>query len=169
MVFGIYKKWLLRRLKRQGLQISDDCRLLASPKSCFGTEPYLISIGRHVTITSKVQFITHDGGTYVFRFSPEFQDVIKYGRITVHDNCFLGFGAIILPGVNIGPNSVVAAGSVVSKHIPPGQVWGGAPAKYICTTEEYSRESLRKTPDYNRRAYRKDKKTELLRHYPYPW
>jgi acetyltransferase-like isoleucine patch superfamily enzyme len=134
-----------------------------------GTEPYLVSIGRHVTITSRVSFITHDGGTWVFRERPEFLHVIKYGRIIVHDNCFIGFSAILLPGVSIGPNSVVAAGAVVANDVPPGEVWGGVPARRICTVEEYSARALRDCPLYDRDAYRRDKKRELLKLFPYPW
>jgi len=168
MLNRLQKKWQMWRLKRQGLQIADDCRLLARP-SCFGSEPYLVSIGRHVTITSGVRFITHDGGTWVFRERPEFLDVIRYGRITVRDNCFLGVGATILPGVSIGPDSVVAAGAVVLRDIPPGEVWGGVPARFICTVEEYANKARHENPVYDRAIYRLDKKTELLRHFPYPW
>ncbi|MEM5788460.1 MAG: acyltransferase [Syntrophobacteraceae bacterium] len=148
--------------------MAEDCRLLAWP-GCFGSEPYLVSIGRHVTITSGVNFITHDGGTWVLRKSPEFRDVISYGRITVHDNCFIGLGATILPGVSIGPDSIVAAGAVVAGDIPPGEVWGGVPARRICKVEEYAAKVMRETPAYEKEAYRRDKKSELLRLFPYPW
>ena len=132
MLLRLYKKWLLRRLKKAGLQIADDCRLLAWP-SCFGAEPFLVSIGRHVTITSRVRFITHDGGTWVFRDLPELREVIKYGRIIVHDNCFIGFGATILPGVSIGPNSIVAAGAVVEGAVVASAAIVAAPfAAYSC-------------------------------------
>ncbi|MEN6439701.1 MAG: acyltransferase [Syntrophobacter sp.] len=168
MLYQLHKEWRMWRLRRQGLQIADDCRLLADP-SCFGSEPYLISIGRHVTITCGVRFVTHDGGTWVFRSRPEFRDVIKYGRIIIRDNCFLGIGAIIMPGVSIGPDSVVSAGAVVLKDIPPGEVWGGVPARFIRTVEEYASQALAEIPEYDRKAYRTDKKSELLRHFPYPW
>jgi acetyltransferase-like isoleucine patch superfamily enzyme len=168
MIREIYRRWLLKRLRSQGLKIADDCRLIASP-SCFGSEPYLIAIGRHVTISAEVTFLTHDGGTWVFRGNPESSNVIKYGRITIHDNCFIGFGTTILPGVSIGPNAITAAGSVVTKDVLAGQVWGGVPAKYICSVEEYAQKSMRDNPAYNRESYRKDKKSELLRLFPYPW
>ncbi len=126
----IYKIWSfsktkhLRNLQRQGLQLGEGSRILADPK-CFGSEPYLVSIGRRVTVTSGCKFITHDGGTWVFREQQEYRKVIKYGRITIHDNCFIGMGSTVMPGVSIGPNSVVAAGAVVTKNVPAGEVWGG--------------------------------------------
>jgi tetrahydrodipicolinate N-succinyltransferase len=42
-----------------------------------------------------------------------------------------------LPGVRIGPNSVVGAGAVVTKDVPPGTVVAGCPAATICTIGEY--------------------------------
>ncbi len=163
-----YRQWLLRNMKRRGLQIADDCRLLAWP-SCFGSEPWLVSIGRHVTITYGVRFITHDGATWVFRNRAEYSGVIRYGRITVHDNCFIGTESVILPGVSIGPNSVVAAGAVVRKDVPPDEVWGGVPARYLCKVEDFARKALRETPPYDLINYRRNKREELLRHFPYPW
>ena len=44
---------------------------------------------------------------------------------------WIGSGAIVLPGVSIGDNSVIAAGSVVTKDIPENSVYGGNPAKFI--------------------------------------
>jgi acetyltransferase-like isoleucine patch superfamily enzyme len=44
---------------------------------------------------------------------------------------FIGARCIILKGVTIGEKSIVAAGSVVTKNIPEGEVWGGNPAKFI--------------------------------------
>jgi acetyltransferase-like isoleucine patch superfamily enzyme len=167
MLSQLIRKWKLSRYRRQGLQIADDCRLVNLPD--FGSEPYLISIGRHVTITARVTFITHDGGTWVFRGLQGYDHVIKYGRITIYDNCFIGYGTIIMPGVSIGPNTVVAAGSVVTKDVPPDTVFGGVPAKFIMSMQDYKARCLAKTPDYDREAYRQDKARELLRLMPRPW
>ncbi len=40
-------------------------------------------------------------------------------------------GAIIIGGVTVGDNSIIAAGAVVTKDVPPGEIWGGVPAKFI--------------------------------------
>ena len=53
--------------------------------------------------------------------------------ILVKRNAWIGAGAIILPGVTIGENSVVAAGAVVSRDVPPNTVVAGIPAKVIKT------------------------------------
>lgn len=167
MIEALYIRWRLRRFIRQGLQIADDCRLMGLPN--FGSEPYLISIGRHVTISSRVTFINHDGGTWVFRDLPKYREVIKFGRIVIHDNCFIGSGATIMPGVTIGPTAVVAAESVVAADVPPNTVVGGVPARVLMTVEEYAQKALAQTPEYDRAAYRTDKVRELLRLFPRPW
>lgn len=135
----------------------------------FGSEPYLISIGRHVTISSRVHFVNHDGGTWVFRDQPRYAHVIKYGRIVIRDNCFIGAGATIMPGVTIGPNSVVAAASVVTQDIAPNTVVGGVPARLLMSMEEYAEKCLAENPPYDAAHYRADKARELLRLFPRPW
>lgn len=47
------------------------------------------------------------------------------------DNVFIGSGTIILGNVRIGPNAIVAAGSLVNQDVPPNTVVGGVPAKVI--------------------------------------
>ena len=53
------------------------------------------------------------------------EDEVKYGNITIGDNCNISWNTIIMPNVHIGKNVVVAAGAVVTKSIPDGEVWGG--------------------------------------------
>lgn len=119
--------------RKSGVKIGKNCRIY----SCkFGSEPYLISIGNNCEITSGVIFITHDGATWVFREEKKFTGT-KYGPIIIRENCMVGMNTIILPNVEIGPNSIVGAGSVVTKDIPSNSVYGGNPAKFICTIDQY--------------------------------
>lgn len=53
------------------------------------------------------------------------------GPIVIKRNAWIGAGATILPGVTIGENSIVAAGAVVSRDVPPNTVVAGVPAKVV--------------------------------------
>lgn len=160
-------EWRLRqgiqRARQAGAVISDDCRFSGLPE--FGSEPYLISIGRNVHFAANVVMITHDGGISVFQtLNPErYGKVHKFGRIDIRDNCVIGFGAIILPGATIGPDSVIGAGSVVTRSIPPGVLAAGNPAKPVMTIHQYAEWSLAATPDIDEEEYRRDPKAYLMR------
>ncbi len=52
-------------------------------------------------------------------------------QIVVGDDVWLGYGAIILPGVTIGDGAIIGAGTVVTKDVPPYAIVGGNPAKVI--------------------------------------
>ncbi|WP_018109325.1 acyltransferase [Bacteroides propionicifaciens] len=58
-------------------------------------------------------------------------------KVVIKENCWIGAGSIILPGVTIGENSVVAAGSVVTKDVPSYSVYGGCPALKIKDLKEF--------------------------------
>lgn len=149
------------RARKEGVVIGERCRLIGSPS--WGSEPWLITLGNHVEISSNVRFITHDGATWVFREKERYKDVIRYGKIEIKDNCFIGANSTILPGVTIGPNSVVGACSLVRKDVSPNSVYAGNPARRICSIEDYAEKCLLQTPDYDRNNYRKNKQEEVLR------
>lgn len=161
LIQDAWTAYRLRRLRRQGLTIPDDCRLAGMPS--FGSEPYLITIGHHVSMADEVAFITHDGGTRVFRDQEPYKKVLKYGRITVLDNCVIGYRATILPGVVIGPNSVVSACSVVTRNVPPNMLVAGNPATPVMTVEQYAKWSLAASPVFDEFEYRRDKRAALLK------
>ncbi|OKL37660.1 acyltransferase [Domibacillus mangrovi] len=135
------KKNPIEYARKIGVDVGKDCRFLGIKSGTFGSEPYLIKIGNHVTLTSGVQFITHDGGVWIFR--KEIQDIDVFGKIIVGDNVFIGISSIIMPGVTIGNNVVIGAGSVVTKNIPSNSIAAGVPAKVINTYDEYKVKSLR--------------------------
>jgi acetyltransferase-like isoleucine patch superfamily enzyme len=122
----------LKLLRKAGVKIGENCRIYTDS---FGSEPYLISIGNHCTITSGVVFVNHDGACWVFR--EQVPNLQNFGPIVIKDNSFIGTNAILLPHLTIGPNSIVAAGAVVTKDVPPNTVVGGVPARVLMSLDEY--------------------------------
>lgn len=59
------------------------------------------------------------------------QSCIKAKPIKIEDDVFIGARCLVLKGVTIGKGSMIGAGSVVTKSVPPYQVWAGNPAKFI--------------------------------------
>ena len=116
-----------------GVQVGEGCRIYTKN---WGSEPFLISIGDRVTVTSSVIFLTHDGSTWLIRNSNGIR-YQKYKKIVVGNDVFLGVNTIIMPGVLIGSNVVIGAGSVVTKSIPDNSVAVGNPARVIQTFEQY--------------------------------
>ncbi|GGG42517.1 transferase [Croceivirga lutea] len=91
-----------------------------------------IQIGSNVKIGGSVKIYDTD----FHSLDPEIRkisskDIPMTKMITIEDNVFIGAHSIILKGTFIGENSIVGAGSVVTKRIPPNQIWGGNPAKFI--------------------------------------
>ena len=115
-----------------GVNFGEHCRFVG--RNQFGSEPYLINMGDYVSITSST-FITHDGGVWVFRNKEPDIDVVK--PIVIGNYVFIGINCTILPGVKIGNNTVVGAGSVITKELSGGYVYAGNPAKPIKTIQEY--------------------------------
>lgn len=123
--------------RRQGAQVGEACSII--PTS-LGTEPYLVKIGNHVTIAANVEFITHDGGAWLFR--NEIPDLQVFGPIIIEDNCVIGENAVLLPNIRIGSNSIVAAGSVVISDIPPDCIAIGVPARPLGSAQKYREKCL---------------------------
>lgn len=101
----------------------------------WNSEPWTITLGENVYITDGVKFITHDGGTLLYRHIVPDLEITK--PITVGNDVYIGNNVIILPGVNIGNNVVIGAGAVVSRDIPDNSVAVGVPAKVIKSADEY--------------------------------
>lgn len=101
----------------------------------WGTEPWIISLGKNVHITDSVKFITHDGGTLLYRNTIPDLEITK--PITIGDNVYIGNNVILLPGVSIGNNVVIGAGAIVSSSIPDNSLAVGVPAKVIKSSDDY--------------------------------
>jgi acetyltransferase-like isoleucine patch superfamily enzyme len=83
-----------------------------------------ITIGNNTLIAAGcyITTLSHDTTAMIYK------DSLKSAPIAIGDNVWLGYGVRIMPGVSIGDNSIVAAGSIVTKNIPPNVLASGAPA-----------------------------------------
>jgi maltose O-acetyltransferase len=140
-----YPLSLVEMYKKMGVEIGEGCKFQFEVNIDY-SHYWLITIGNKVTLAPRVHILAHDASTkHPLGYA-------KIAKIKIEDNVFVGAGTIILPGVTIGKNSIVGAGSVVSKNIPENVVAAGNPAKVICSTEEYlskQKELMKKSPVYD--------------------
>ncbi len=120
-----YARWL-------GMTVGRDCMLLNVD---FSSEPYLITLGDHVSATA-VRFETHDEGVWVLRNKYSQLDIIK--PIVIGNNVFIGYGAVIMPGITIGNNVVIGAHFIVTKDVTDGSVMVGIPTILIKNISDYT-------------------------------
>ena len=101
-----------------GMHIGKESRVSLKAKLDF-TNPQGVHVGDYTIITPMVQMFTHD--------------FVRARHVDTHigSYCFIGAGAIILPGVTIGDHCIVAAGTVVTTDIPPRSIVAGNPARVI--------------------------------------
>ena len=119
--------------RRQGVSIGTD-NFINTPH--FGTEPYLITIGSHCQITAGVKFHTHGGAQVLRDRDPHFD---FFGKIKIGDYVYIGNDAQIMPRVTLGDHTLVAAGSIVTKSWPQGNIIiGGNPAREIGNIESFA-------------------------------
>ncbi len=113
----------IRYYRRRGAIIGNNC-VLSHP--VIG-EPHLCRFGNNVIVTARVAFLNHDGAVMMLNRVGRTTAVNIVGKIVIHDNVFVGSQSIVLGGVTIGPNAVIAAGSLVTRDVPPETVVGGVP------------------------------------------
>lgn len=137
-LFVFYFQGGVKYAKAIGVSIGKDCRIITKH---FGTEPFLITIGDRVTVTDGVRFLTHDGSLWLFRDSKGRR--FKYQRIKVGNDVFIGVNSVIMPGVVIEDEVIIAAGAIVTKSIPSGVIVAGNPAKIIGNYSDFKNKCLK--------------------------
>ncbi|SFR79561.1 acyltransferase [[Clostridium] aminophilum] len=106
----------------------------------YPTDGNRLKIHDNVAIAANVEFTMHDIIHWVFDGMAGKRENTEYiGCIEVHENVFIGAGTRVLPNVSIGPNAIVAAGSLVNRDVPPGTIVGGVPAKVIGSFDDFKR------------------------------
>jgi len=108
-----------------------------------------VKIGANVNIQSGVyiprQVIIEDNvfiGPYVVITNDRYPPSSRIAQVVIKRGAVIGARTVILPGVEIGENSVIGAGSVVTRDVPPGTVVCGVPARPVYSYEEYVRRRL---------------------------
>ncbi|MDN5554335.1 acyltransferase [Prevotella sp.] len=90
-----------------------------------------IFVGENVLFAANVYVTDHDHGYKDVMTTIASQPLCSKGPVIIEDECWLGYGCVILSGVHIGKHSVVAAKAVVTKDVPPYSIVAGNPAKVL--------------------------------------
>jgi len=83
-----------------------------------------VGIGPNVTILTSSHEILNGNIPVIF-------SRLEFGEVVLEEGCDIGAGSIILPGLRIGKGAIIGAGSVVTKDIPPFEIWAGVPAQKV--------------------------------------
>lgn len=142
--------------RRLGVKIGKHCYISTRR---FPAEAYLITIGNYVRIAPNTIFFTH-GGLWSVRKKYDDKTLDYFGKITIGDYTYIGESCMIMPGVKIGSNVIVGAGSVVTKSIPDGCMVAGNPIRIIGTTEAFYNRI--KKMDVKTAGLSYDRKKEIL-------
>ena len=97
-----------------------------------------IEIGRDSLIASGCKFIDHDHAMAVGDL-PMNRQACPEAPIILEEDVWLGVNAVVLKGVTIGRGAVVGAGAVVTKSVPPYEIWAGIPARKIGARARHER------------------------------
>ena len=107
-------------LRAHGMEIGDDVWLPASTWIDFA-HCHLIRIGDHTGFGEQCMILAHDAQM------DEYLDAARIGRVVIHPSFHIGARSVILPGVEVGPRTLVGSNSVVSRSLPAETVCAGNP------------------------------------------
>lgn len=131
----------LRTLKRNGLTVGKNFKMLSQCRIDF-SHCWHITIGDNVTFAPRVHILAHDASTWTHL------GYTKVANVRIGDNVFIGASTTVLPGVDIGNDCIIGAGSLVNRSIPAGHVAAGNPARVIMTTADYmNKQQAKMTPE----------------------
>lgn len=101
-----------------GTDLHPTCEFSISAKFDL-TYPKGVHVGAYTQIAFEARILCHDRARGIYRHT------------RIGSNCFIGGRSLIMPGVEIGDGSIVAAGAIVTRSVPPGSIVAGNPARVI--------------------------------------
>lgn len=152
--FHLQLKIKAKILRLMGVKIGENTIIYTSISNFDTFFPDLIEIGSDCVVSKHTLLITHD---YSRKFSTHGLSTMVKGKIVIKDNTFIGMRSILLPGITIGKNVIVGAGSVVTQSVPDDVVVAGNPARVISTTEEYQERKSRREEEHDSTFARKSR------------
>ncbi len=93
--------------------------------------PNMVEIEDNVTIAAMSIILAHDNSMYYAH-----GEDVRFAKVVIKKNAFIGVHSVILPGVTIGEGAIVGAMSLVNKDVPPNTIVAGVPARIIRTIEK---------------------------------
>ena len=116
------KRWLMRRI---GVTVGEGVSwgLEATPDVFW---PDLITVEEHAIVGYDATILCHEF----------LQDEYRTGEVLIGERAMIGAGAIVLPGVEIGADASVAANSLVTRDVPPGETVAGVPARPMASSDD---------------------------------
>ncbi len=133
-------------LKRKKVLYSQGADCFVS-KGASIPDPHLVRMGNNVWVTQGCHLLCHDASAIMINVMRR-SCLDRVGPITLGNNCFLGNNSLVLPGVAIGSNTVIGAGSVVTRDVPENSVYAGNPAQRIASLAEFIKKLERTTQTY---------------------
>lgn len=139
----------LDRLVAEGMKVGEG--VVIEPGAIIdGGMPWLIEMGDGSGLAPMAYLLAHDAST------KKYLDRTRVGRIKIGKNVFIGAHAMVLPGVAIGDEAIVAAGCVVTRDVEAGAIVAGNPARVIGNVSDYiakQRQELEQGPFFDEERF----------------
>lgn len=119
----------IARYRALGARIGERVRLIGDID---GVNPHLVSVGNYTVVGRDAILLAHC-------------PIRGARRVAVGRFVYIGFGAVVLPGVVLGDHCIVGAGAVVTKSAPSGSILAGNPARILRAVTENEKRSLEST------------------------